>query len=327
MKKLLALALSFALLFSMSATAFASQSGEVVKTESAPTIDGQIDAVWENANIYQMTNYNVAEKDNAELDPVKDAADFSGQWRALWDDDYFYALVEITDDVISDISLERDGSHSRDDGVRVLLGQEGNNHLIALFHAKSQDMYHLTLGPNEWNERDKDQVDYAVSEVADGYIVEVAIPWKIAGLNPLTAKAGESYKLDIQAVDNDFLENTANEIGVEGRYPQSRLSWSYDQDALTADTINPPTADLGTITLVADSNDSSADSGAEAPATDGDTATSPTAGGSDSSGNTSTPDMPKTGMGGTSNNVTTWALLAVFIATIAAVGFARLRRN
>src|SRR5690625_5128673 len=111
MKKLLSIMLTALLALSLSSVAFAAQIQEanINKVDTPPQIEGQLDAFWEQIEENKMTNYIVAEKDNAELDPVKDPEDFSGQWRAAWDEDTIYVLVEITDPIRIGYNFERDG--------------------------------------------------------------------------------------------------------------------------------------------------------------------------------------------------------------------------
>jgi PKD repeat protein/photosystem II stability/assembly factor-like uncharacterized protein len=65
--------------------------GVIKKAVSAPVIDGNIDAAWSNANVYSIDKPYLGE--NPTLGT-------SGQtnWRALWDDNGIYILLQVTDD-------------------------------------------------------------------------------------------------------------------------------------------------------------------------------------------------------------------------------------
>jgi uncharacterized membrane protein len=119
-------------------------------------------------------------------------------------------------------------------------------------------------------------------------------------------------------MDNDFLENILNEVGVEGRYAQCQLTWNHIKKD---DRDNNPTSDrLGSLTLAAAAS-ASAGGSSGAPA-------SGSSGGSAFSEGTSAPTaMPKTGMGGAeTNSFGTAALLVVLLAVVAVV-FIRTRRT
>lgn len=62
------------------------------KAQYAPKIDGLVDSLWYNAPRYPM----VAEIINY-VEP-DDWYDASGEWRAMWDNDFLYFLVDIRDD-------------------------------------------------------------------------------------------------------------------------------------------------------------------------------------------------------------------------------------
>lgn len=302
MKKFLAVMLTALLALSFASTGFAAQIQEssINKVDAAPVIDGEIDALWNDAKAHKMTNYIVAEKDNAELDPVKDPSDFSGQWRAVWDDENIYVLVEITDPIRIGYNFVRDGgTHHRDDSVHILVG-EGETHLNAYFHIDTLTSFGAWT--NTWEVFDHEEIlEYAVNDLGESYIVEVAIPWEYAGVGGLTPAEGKAISFDVQAIDNDLGEER-NEIGVEGRYPQSKLTWNDTENKGYAET-----AYLGKVSLLgAASNDSgsSDNDGAEAP---------------------TTPQMPKTGLGGTSENAAPWVIAAVALALITFVGVRKFR--
>jgi uncharacterized protein YjdB len=65
--------------------------GLVKKTDVAPKIDGEVDAVWENAN-----TYNIVVPFRTEVATVGDAGETT--WKALWDAEGMYILVQVGDD-------------------------------------------------------------------------------------------------------------------------------------------------------------------------------------------------------------------------------------
>lgn len=312
MKKFFAISLSLLLVFCIMPTAFAA-TGEIKHTGTAPTIDGKLDAVWETANVYQMENYIVAVHDNANLDPKKDASDLSGEWRALWDENYFYLFVDITDPVRIRVNADRGQNVNYDDSIQVFVQPNAETaYTSGLFHIDNAkgDFWH---GPPNWAAlKDADAVQYAINDYGDGYILEMAVPWDQVGEGGTKPAAGASLLLDVQAVDND-LGDERSEIGTEGRYPQSKLTWSDLDNKAYEDASH-----MGTIVL---GGPEQAEGNDETPVQAGEGSNS----GGDASANPTTPQMPKTGMGGAADNAAPWIIVALAGAAALFVSIRKIR--
>jgi hypothetical protein len=84
----------FTLLFSamFGVVAFAQQpTGEIVKTTTLPIIDGVVDEVWANANVYDISQNFQAEVPTLGLSGTT-------TWQALWSTDGIYILLKVNDD-------------------------------------------------------------------------------------------------------------------------------------------------------------------------------------------------------------------------------------
>lgn len=205
-------------------------SNDVLKAISAPVIDGKKEAVWDNAIEYNMSNYVVAVHDNdgdhgaPRLDPVKEASDLSGKWKALWDEQNFYLLIDITDQ--KRIGWNADARVREiyyDDVVHFYLtGNVKTPYTMAYWHPKSNKMVGY-YGPPDWKEYDESKIKWAIHDYGTGYTVEAAIPWSIVGTTP---KANMALLFDAAAVDNDLGGDSNASNGVNGRYPQSKLIWN-----------------------------------------------------------------------------------------------------
>ena len=67
-----------------------------------PEIDGEIDAVWDNAKPRRISKTFVTNGP----DPDNPTNGTSAVFRALWDEKYLYLLVEVTDSTIGDVTWE-----------------------------------------------------------------------------------------------------------------------------------------------------------------------------------------------------------------------------
>jgi hypothetical protein len=66
--------------------------GVVKRTTILPVIDGEIDAVWDTANVY-----NIDKPFSTEIPTLGSSGETT--WKALWGEDGIYILIQVTDDV------------------------------------------------------------------------------------------------------------------------------------------------------------------------------------------------------------------------------------
>jgi len=99
----------------------------IYKAASAPVIDGNIDAIWSEVT---------AKSISINLVGTATGSDLSATWKALWDDDNLYYLVEVTDDVlISDgngsesVTLDGSGSSDPDGSITSYVWKEGGTQI------------------------------------------------------------------------------------------------------------------------------------------------------------------------------------------------------
>src|SRR5687767_8440903 len=68
---------------------------QIKKTSTPPVIDGNgSDAVWATANVYGTETWFVVEGVGAPA-PLVPSADFTVEWRALWDDTNLYVMTKV----------------------------------------------------------------------------------------------------------------------------------------------------------------------------------------------------------------------------------------
>lgn len=151
---------------------------EAVK--GTPTIDGTIDAVWADAPIIDVNTFSMG----------SNAA--TGQARVLWDKDNLYVLTEVTDPVLSKSSANA----YEQDTVEVFFDE--NNHKTESY--ETDDLQARVNYDNEKTITDglsTDRFISATAKTANGYLVEMAIPFSIAPFSN-----GQVIGFDVQVNDD-----------------------------------------------------------------------------------------------------------------------------
>ena len=137
-----------------------------------PILDGVMDNVWALSTEQVITIVDGAEPTSPE--------DCSGSWRALWDEEYLYVLVNVIDE-----ALVQDSDPSQgwlDDRVEIYV--DGDNAKGATTDDNDyQYNFRWNFGdvetPVEWynSPRSLQGVEYGVATTNSGYLVEARIPW------------------------------------------------------------------------------------------------------------------------------------------------------
>lgn len=73
----------------------------LMKIEAGPLIDGDIDPEWDMVDFMLISEWGEDEDGNPH---APDAEDCVAEYKMLWDDDYFYFLGVVTDDIVSDMA-------------------------------------------------------------------------------------------------------------------------------------------------------------------------------------------------------------------------------
>ena len=144
-----------------------------------PTIDGTIDAVWEDAPTIDVNTFSVG---NGAI----------GTAKMLWDENNLYVLTEVTDPVLSKSSANA----YEQDTVEVFFDE--NNHKTDYY--ETDDLQARVNYDNEKTITDGLSTDRFVSATAKtdkGYLVEMAIPFGIAPF-----KNGQVLGFDVQVNDD-----------------------------------------------------------------------------------------------------------------------------
>ncbi|MBN1362310.1 MAG: tetratricopeptide repeat protein [Sedimentisphaerales bacterium] len=178
----------------------------VLSTETAPTIDGNIDACWAQAKALEIKHsfYN----------PVSSPEDCSATYRALWDKNGLYLLVDVTDDDLRNDSEE----FWQDDAIEIFMDADNSK---ASSYGDNDYQYRFewdATAPamSEGQQGKTDGVKHAFIKTDGGYRLEVQFPWSTLGVTPAP---GANISLDVQVNDDD-----------DGGERDSKLAWHAVQD-------------------------------------------------------------------------------------------------
>jgi PKD repeat protein len=117
------------------------------RATTAPVIDGVVDSVWDRASWAPIDVFWLGTQ------PNPSAQDYSGRYKALWDENYLYILYDITDDVIYDGVRDVLDRYWEDDTVELFVdenkngGQHGYNTSAWAYHISTYgDVVDSTTG-------------------------------------------------------------------------------------------------------------------------------------------------------------------------------------
>jgi hypothetical protein len=143
----------------------------IYSTGTAPTIDGTIDAVWNNFLPFTLGNIPVG--------TISGAADLSATFKVTRDATNLYVLVEVTDDALRNEST----AHWEDDAIELFIDM-GNDK--AATYGANDFAYTFAVGETAVSESQHSPasttgVTFTQGAKIGGYIFEIRIPWAALG--------------------------------------------------------------------------------------------------------------------------------------------------
>jgi hypothetical protein len=155
---------------------------------SAPTIDGAVDAGWSAPASLSITKVSGT---------ISGASDCSATWKALWDNNNLYVLVDVTDD-----SKWNDSANQWDDDC-VELMIDGGNEKAGSYDANDRQ-YVFGWGDTTAREaggRNATGVVFAYADpTSTSYRIEIRVPWTAVGVSPVS---GANIGIDVHVDDDD----------------------------------------------------------------------------------------------------------------------------
>ena len=155
-----------------------------------PVIDQNIEAAWAAAPVTNINNVVLGGR----------PADYAGKWRALYDNNNLYLLVEVNDAT----RLNDSGpSWWEDDVVELFI--DGNNSKGTTYDGANDFQFGF-----RWNDNtvhtggnsvaNTTGINFRMYATGSGYTAEIAIPWTTIGTTPAI---GKTIGLDVQIDDDD----------------------------------------------------------------------------------------------------------------------------
>lgn len=208
---------------------------KLFKVGSPITVDGTIDAVWNDANVKQMNASKLLSG------TVSNAADLSGYAKLLWDNTYLYFLAVVTDD-----TKQNDSQNSYDDD-QVELYIDANNAKASAYDANDcqysfgwNDGTVVGTIPSAYS---KTGITYSAVATTNGYIIEARLPWTTINATPAADKL----------LGIDFMINDDDNNGER----DAKLSWNAATDQAYTDASLFGTAKLNSQQLITGMEDNS----------------------------------------------------------------------
>ena len=189
----------FSLVFVLSSVGTVPAQDVVIPSPGAmPKLDGIIDQVWFFSTEQTIGTSQVGAAPSS-------SADCSGTWRALWNWENLYVLVEVQDESLTNDSGGGDNKWN-DDSVEIYV--DGDNSKDA---SVGEDDHQYTC---RWNNEELETpsaihngtpslvgVEYAVATTDNGYLLEVKLPWM--SIMGKSATPGQLIGFDVWINDDD----------------------------------------------------------------------------------------------------------------------------
>lgn len=165
----------------------------IPETSVPPGIDGEIDDIWYAGSVHTISRVQQGTFDNN--------SDLMGEWFGLWDEDFLYVLIDVTDQFLES---EAGADIWRNDLIEIYFNMDnarpgGNSYSGDNFqYAFNWNSSNFGVTPNgskagiEWKQVNTDR----------GYLVEVKFPWTTLTTR-FTPEETWSFGFDIAINDND----------------------------------------------------------------------------------------------------------------------------
>jgi hypothetical protein len=201
----------------------------IIPAAKPPVIDGNEDEAWSAAPRYKLANVIGSFSSGESCSSPSSPNDLSAEYRAMWDENNLYLLVDVTDDV-----LVNDTNHDQpitlpsgsvavpwwyDDSVEVYIDADNSK---SNQYDNDDAQYHFdwdktkpTIGVHNQHGQ-LENIEFAMVITPTGYRTEIKFPWATLGRKLAT---GATIGLDVQVNDSDG-----------GGKRDHKITWNDKQD-------------------------------------------------------------------------------------------------
>ncbi len=176
------------ILITFSGNLFSQEDITIYSTDNVPIIDGIIEGLW--------NDYPSQSLENILTGTILSDADFSAEFRVIWNSSSLFVLVDITDDTKV---FDSEDIVWQDDAIEIYL--DINNDKLSSY---GENDYQYSFRHNDatiHTNANTAGIVFAEGSKTGGYIMEIQIPWATLGL--LSAESGQLHGFDIHVHDDD----------------------------------------------------------------------------------------------------------------------------
>jgi hypothetical protein len=178
----------------------------IKKTSQAPVIDGNAEDLWSDAQKCKIGNVIYS--------PVSSNEDLSAYYKAMWDAENLYLIVDVNDDVLKNDSDD----FYQDDAIEVFIDPD-NSKSGSYDENDGQyyfDWHKTNPSMGQFQHGNTAGIEFAIVTTDKGYCAEIKFPWSTLGTKPA---AGVKIGLDIHVDDDD-----------DGGDRDTKLTWRDKND-------------------------------------------------------------------------------------------------
>lgn len=143
-------------------------------------------------------------------------------WSA-YDDQYFYALAQVHDEWVNSSA----GDLAKEDGIQICLDPANASYnlphkgIFAFRITAGDQLFTFEGGNGGWKKLKSDGIIHKVQTTANGYVAEIAIPWKNLG-----GKPSGNARIGFIAVLNEVSRDAGYSESISGNEKDKPFTWS-----------------------------------------------------------------------------------------------------